>query len=65
MRKPKHWEGHVIGVQHEHQRPDRDNFLVYKPRNLEGYDEALAEADTDEKACFEDDDSLEIKKKLM
>lgn len=31
--------GHVFGLWHEHQRPDRDNYLHFECKNLQGYDE--------------------------
>ena len=58
-------EGHVIGLAHEHQRPDRDDFLYYYPVNLAGYDGALEAANIDEQAIFEDDDTMKFKKKAM
>ena len=53
------------GLQHEHQRPDRDIYLKYIPKNLEGYAEAVKEADDDEKCVFEDDDTAKYKKMMM
>ncbi|KAK5119485.1 hypothetical protein LTR85_007585 [Meristemomyces frigidus] len=35
-----HELGHVIGLLHEHQRPDRDQYLQFNCHNLEGYKEA-------------------------
>lgn len=45
----------MIGLQHEHQRPDRGNALWYYCRYLEGYAQGVNDADIDEKAIFDDD----------
>ncbi|KAH8683000.1 hypothetical protein BGZ60DRAFT_524342 [Tricladium varicosporioides] len=29
-----HEFGHVLGLQHEHQRPDRDTYITYSPENV-------------------------------
>lgn len=33
--------GHVIGLVHEHQRDDRDRYILFRPEYLEGYDDML------------------------
>ena len=58
-------KGHVIGLSHEHQRPDRNDYLWFKPKNLVGYDDAVKKADIDEQCLFEDDDTLATRIKLM
>ncbi|TKA78433.1 hypothetical protein B0A55_03064 [Friedmanniomyces simplex] len=40
-----HELGHVLGLAHEHQRPDRDNSVIFTCGNLSGYE--LAEADVE------------------
>ncbi|KAK5721110.1 hypothetical protein LTR15_007074 [Elasticomyces elasticus] len=37
-----HELGHVVGLGHEHQRPDRDNDIIFQCYNLDGYMEARA-----------------------
>ena len=32
--------GHAIGLEHEHQRPDMADFVVYQPHYLSGFPEA-------------------------
>jgi hypothetical protein len=42
-----HEIGHVFGLLHEHQRPDRDFFIHFDCRNVQGYQQALAQAQAD------------------
>ena len=36
--------GVVLGLVHEHQRTDRDEHILYRPENVQGYAEALKAA---------------------
>ncbi|KAF2872078.1 hypothetical protein BDV95DRAFT_618650 [Massariosphaeria phaeospora] len=36
-----HELGHVFGLYHEHQRPDRDLYVAFQCKNLAGYDNAV------------------------
>lgn len=47
-----HELGHAIGIQHEHQGPDRDSFVRFNCRKLEGYREAKEKINIDEQALF-------------
>jgi hypothetical protein len=40
-----HELGHVFGLLHEHQRPDRDTFIRYRPENVVGFQAAKREAE--------------------
>ncbi|KAL1793683.1 hypothetical protein ACET3X_008665 [Alternaria dauci] len=42
-----HELGHVFGLLHEHQRPDRDYYVGYNCRNVFGFKETLARARAD------------------
>ena len=46
-----------MGLQHEHQRPDRDEHLLFQPFNLVGYNKAIKKAEEDPDCLFEDDTS--------
>jgi hypothetical protein len=39
-----HEFGHVLGMAHEHQRPDRDKYIKFNCKNLWGFKEALDQA---------------------
>ena len=39
--------GHVIGLAHEHQRPDAYTYIDFRCENLIGYEEAKAEVSAD------------------
>ena len=54
-----------MGLQHEHQRPDRGDHLYYMPENLNGYKEAVKRADIDEWCKFHDGTSMEKKIEAM
>ncbi|KAM0718962.1 hypothetical protein Q7P37_006034 [Cladosporium fusiforme] len=65
IRAMTHELGHVIGLQHEHQRPDRNQHLIFNCKNLPGYKEAQAKALIDEQAYFEDSDDDQDRFRLM
>ena len=50
-----HELGHAIGLQHEHQRDDREMYVTFKCEKLEGYEEAQQKVHIDERAYFDDD----------
>ncbi|KAK5129348.1 hypothetical protein LTR08_003578 [Meristemomyces frigidus] len=53
-----HELGHVMGLQHEHQRPDRDETLTYVCKNLEAYEQGVKDAEYDVHALYDDDLAL-------
>ena len=53
-----HELGHVMGLQHEHQRPDRGKVLTFVCKNLDDYEQAVKNADFDAHAHFPDDMDL-------
>jgi hypothetical protein len=59
-----HELGHAIGLQHEHARNDRNDFLDSRCENLESYEEAKRLVQLDERAHFEDEDELEDRLRL-
>lgn len=50
-----HELGHAIGLQHEHQRDDREIHLTFNCEKLEGYKDAQQKAHLDERAYFDYD----------
>jgi hypothetical protein len=42
-----HELGHVLGLHHEHQRLDRNNYISYNPENVVGYEDAVRRAAAD------------------
>jgi hypothetical protein len=44
---------HVMGLKHEHQRPDRDTWIDLHCDRLDGYDEAAKEVDYDVHGAFD------------
>jgi len=60
-----HELGHAIGLQHEHARNDRSDFLEFRCEKLEGYEEAKRLVELDERAHFEDDEGLEDRLRLV
>jgi hypothetical protein len=39
------FQGHVLGLVHEHQRKNAESYLSYKCENVNGYDEARKKAE--------------------
>jgi hypothetical protein len=40
-------QGHIFGLMHEHQRPDRDNYVQFNCINVIGYGQAIQRASQD------------------
>ena len=64
----QHEIGHVLGMQHEHQRPDRDSYLQFNCSNLQGFSDAWTAyknaypfTATQEKLCNDWDTALQFK----
>ncbi|PPJ56005.1 hypothetical protein CBER1_03368 [Cercospora berteroae] len=62
VRAMAHELGHALGLLHEHQRPDRDQFLMFQPWNLKGYDKLDDVLQQDPKHLFEKPMSLRARK---
>ena len=50
--------GHAIGLLHEHQRPDRDDFVTLLPHNLQGFRQLQAGVQEDPEKVFPESMSL-------
>ncbi|KAM3422858.1 hypothetical protein BST61_g340 [Cercospora zeina] len=59
-----HELGHIIGLSHEHQKANRDQYLWYQIKNLRGYDEATRKVTLDERGYFEDDQTIDQRVKI-
>ncbi|KAI4704963.1 hypothetical protein J4E89_009549 [Alternaria sp. Ai002NY15] len=49
-----HELGHIFGLNHEHERSDRDQYIIYNCRNVEGFAEAWGRCLAEDPTCTED-----------
>ena len=65
IRTMMHELGHVIGLSHEHQRPDRDDYLTMEWKNMPDYNEGVAQLAAHPKEIFVENTPMDVRTRLM